>query len=323
MIRTRLLTATAAIALFAGSAAFAQDVPAAEAPLAEAPATEAAPAAEATAQVAATPAQTNTVVDVLKSNGQFTTLLAALDAAQLTETLNGASAVSIFAPTDAAFAALPEAERTRLMDPANVNELRQVLLYHVIVADVNSSQIEGSKGGVKTAAETEIQLDGTGDAIKADDATVLTADIDASNGAVFAIDKVLNPAASQVAAGDAAEATLAEAAPAEAAPEAAPMPEAAAPAEAPAMTPPVAPTESTTAPMVEDGSMAPAAPEMPATDATPAEETAPMEEAAPVTAPSGEPAAAVTTTASPPVANPTDGQTDDMATDETEAVEPQ
>jgi len=322
MIRTRLLTATAAVALFAGSAAFAQDVPAAEAPMAEAPAAEPAPAAEATAAVAATPAQTNTIVDVLKSNGQFTTLLAALDAAQLTGTLSGASAVSIFAPTDAAFAALPEAERTRLMDPANVNELRQVLLYHVIVADVNSSQIEGSKGGVKTAAETEVQLDGTGDAIKVDDATVLTADIDASNGSIFAIDKVLSPAASQVAAGDAADAT-----PAEAAPEAAPVmeaaPEAAAPAESPAMTPPVAPTESTAAPMAEDGAMAPAAPEMPATDATPAEEAAPMEEAAPVTAPSGEPAAAVTTTASPPVANPTDGQTDDMATDETEAVEPQ
>ena len=298
MIRTRLLTATAAVALFAGSAAFAQDVPAAEAPMAEAPAAEPAPAAEATAAVAATPAQTNTIVDVLKSNGQFTTLLTALDAAQLTETLKTQPAISIFAPTDAAFAALPEAERTRLMDPVNVNELRQILLYHVVVADVNSSQIEGTKGGVQTAAETQVQLDGTGGAIKVDGATVTTADIDASNGAIFAIDKVLSPAASQVAAGDAEEATT-EAAPAEAAPAEAAPAEAAAPAAEATVTPPAGEAAATPPPPAE---------------------------AAPVTAPTGEPASSMTTTASPPVVNPTDGQVDgeqsDMATDGAEDTTP-
>ena len=171
----------------------------------------AAPAAQATTPAA--PAQTaaalqnNVVVDVLRANGQFTTLLAALDAAQLTETLSTQPAISIFAPTDAAFAALPEADRARLLDPANVNELRQVLLYHVVVADVNSSQIEGAKGGVQTAATTEVQLDGTGDAIKVDNATVTTADVDAGNGSIFIIDRVLNPAESMVATGDAEEAT--------------------------------------------------------------------------------------------------------------------
>jgi uncharacterized surface protein with fasciclin (FAS1) repeats len=221
MLRTRLLTATAAVALFAAPAAFAQDMtapPTAPAPTA-APATapaptstpDAAPApAEATAPAvaqtaAATPAASGTIIDELKANGQFTTLLAALDRAQLTETLKSQPAISIFAPTDAAFARLPEAERARLMDPANVNELRQLLLYHVVVADVNSSQIKGTRGGVETAARTQVQLDGTGDAIKVDDATVTTADIAASNGAVFAIDKVLNPATSEVASGDADE----------------------------------------------------------------------------------------------------------------------
>jgi len=215
MLRTRLLTATAAIALFGAGSAFAQDAqtPAQmpSAPAAQAPATAPAPVPNeaVTSDETATPATSNTVVDVLKANGQFTTLLSALDAAQLTETLQTQPAISIFAPTDAAFAALPEADRTRLLDPANVNDLRQLLLYHVIVADVNSSQIEGTKGGVETAARTEVQLDGTGSAIKVDEATVTTADLDASNGAVFVIDRVLNPADSQVASGDADEADTA------------------------------------------------------------------------------------------------------------------
>ena len=243
MLRTRLLTATAAVALFAAPAAFAQDAstggmtpmpqdPATTTPAPQpvpAPAPEAttpALAAEATTQStvtadATTPATGNTVVDVLKANGQFNTLVTALEAAQLTETLATQGAVSIFAPTDAAFAALPEAERTRLMDPANVNELRQLLLYHVVVADVNSSQIQGAAGGVQTAAETNVQLDGTGSQIKVDNATVVQADIDASNGAIFAIDQVLNPANSQAAMGDdeaAAPAATDEASAADAAP---------------------------------------------------------------------------------------------------------
>ncbi|MGA0543891.1 fasciclin domain-containing protein [Brevundimonas sp. VNH65] len=220
MLRTRLLTAAAAVALLGAPAAFAQDMPAQEpvTPMPTQPApttpattdTSAEPAAQAQAE---TPAAANTIVDTLKAQGQFSTLLSALDQAQLTETLKAQPAVSIFAPTDAAFAALPEADRTRLMDPANANELRQLLLYHVVVADVNSSQIKGTKGGVETAARTQVQLDGTGDAIKVDDATVTMADIDAGNGAVFAIDKVLNPAASNVASGDAEEAAPAPAAP--------------------------------------------------------------------------------------------------------------
>lgn len=292
MLRTKLMTAAAAVALFAAPAAFAQDaVPAQPDPsvpaLPETPAeatTQVAPAAQplpAPAAEATVQAEANTVVDALRANGQFTTLLTALDAAQLTETLASRPAISIFAPTDAAFAALPEAERTRLMDPVNVNELRQLLLYHVVVADVNSSQIEGARGGVETAAGAQVLLDGSGDGIKVDGATVTQADIDASNGAVFAIDKVLNPAQSQAAMGDteAADETEADAAPAdETAPAEDVTDEAAAPADATTVT-------ETTAP------------------AQPGD-----------TAPTGEPAAVTTTTAAPPVANPTDGQTDPAAT---------
>lgn len=219
MLKTRLMTAAAAVALFAAPAAFAQEVPVpqpttptqdpAQTPPTLPPTTPAdgtttapAPTEAPTAAITTSQAQENSVVAVLRTDGRFTTLLSALDAAGLTAVLEAQPAVSIFAPTDEAFAAVPEAERTRLMDPANREELRSLLLYHVIAADVQSSQIEGARGGVPTAGGAQVQLDGTGDAIKIDDATVVTADIDASNGAVFAIDKVLMPSASQAAMGD-------------------------------------------------------------------------------------------------------------------------
>lgn len=362
MLRTRLLTATAAVALFAAGSAFAQTAPvspaapattppvaAEEAPVA-APAQEAAAPAAAAATAAPAPAAQNSVVDVLRSNGQFTTLLGALDAAQLTETLSTQPAISIFAPTDAAFAAMSEADRTRLMDPANVNELRQVLLYHVVVADVESSQIEGAKGGVQTAATTEVQLDGTGDAIKVDNATVTTADIDAGNGSIFIIDRVLNPADSLVAAGDAEEAT---AAPAADDTEAATPPtddtvEAPPPADDAVTTDDSATADAMDADSATDeGAVAPppttpaapaaTAPTAPAAAApTPAAPTAPAAPAAApatttttttpaptgVTAPNGQPAATTTTTASPTVPNPTDGQVDDEEEGEEETPAP-
>jgi uncharacterized surface protein with fasciclin (FAS1) repeats len=357
MLRTRLLTATAAVALFAAGSAFAQTAPTAGAqppapgqtvttppaapdpapPVVAQPVTPAsiptAPAAAAAGAQTQTPAAQNTVVDVLRARGQFTTLLSALDAAQLTETLSTQPAVSIFAPTDAAFAALPEAERTRLLDPANVNDLRQLLLYHVIVADVNSAQIDGARGGVETAAGVEVQLDGAGDAIKVDNATVTTADIDASNGSVFIIDRVLNPAESQVATGDAEEAT----APAD---EAAPV------------APPPAETDEVVPPPVDDSVEGPPEPNAPVTDedapddmdavpdagATPPAAPTPTipptasttttPAPAGVNAPNGQPASSVTTVASPPVPNPTDGQVDgqnagDTNDADTTAPEPQ
>lgn len=317
MLRTRLLTASAAVALLAAPAAFAQDaqtmpaqpqpvpapttpaqpdpsMPAAPSSMADpAPmtATQPAPAAQAP-QAANQTAEANTVVDVLRAQGEFTTLLAALDAAQLTETLNTRPAISIFAPTDAAFAALPEAERTRLMDPANVNELRQILLYHVIVADVEASQIQGARGPVETAARTQVQLDGTGDQLKIDEATITNAGLDASNGAVFSIDRVLVPAASQAAMGDA---ETAEAAPA-ASMDAEASTEAYDTETAPAAPGEVRPTDS---------SMAPAG--------APAGEATMTPSATPATAPNGEVTTNTTTVASPPVVNPTDGQQDGQA----------
>ena len=195
---------------------------------------------------AQTPASAENVIEVLKMHGRFTTLLQALDQAQLTETLATRPRITLFAPTDEVFAALPEAERTRLLDPANVQELRNLMLYHVLVADLTPDQIMGARGPIATAGGLEVNIDGTGEAIAIDNATVTEAAIDAANGGIYVIDKLLDPNAA--AQGDSEEAA------------------------APATTPAASATG--------------------------------------VNAPNGQPAAAVTTTASPPVQNPTDGQID-------------
>ncbi len=191
MLKTAMMSAVATVALIAAGPALAQE--------ATPPTTPPAETMPASPQEAS---QAPSVTEVLRADGRFTTLLAALEQAELTSVLENQAAVSIFAPTDDAFAALPEEDRTRLMDPANIGELREVLLYHVIAADVSSDQILGSRGGVPTAAGAQVQFDGTGDAIRVDAATVVEADIETANGTVFAIDAVLNPTASQAAMGD-------------------------------------------------------------------------------------------------------------------------
>lgn len=303
MLRATLLTAAAATALLAAPT-FAQTPPQTPPPAEPAsPPAPANPTAAATAQApvqapaAAPGVQANNVIDVLRAQGNFTTLLAALDRAQLTDTLRSRPAISIFAPTDEAFAAMPEAERTRLLDPANAQELRNLLLYHVIVADVSSRQIQGARGGVETASRTQVLLDGTGEGLKIDGATITRADIDASNGAVFAIDKVLNPAQSMAAVGDeeapapadeaVADETSAPTPPAEAVP---PLPE---DTEAGVLATPPSPPTAVPTP-------------------NPAGITQTTRPASPgATAPDGRPSAMTTTVQSLPVANPTDGQVDD------------
>lgn len=204
MIRTKLLAAAATTALLVAPAAFAQTAPAQTAPVP----TETAP----TAPAAQTPVSAENVIEVLKMHGRFTTLLQALDQAQLTETLATRPRITLFAPTDAVFEALPEGERDRLLDPANAQELRNLLLYHVLVADLTPEQIQGARGPIATAGGLEITIDGTGEAIAVADATVTDPAIDAANGGIYVIDKVLNPNAA--AQGDNAEAAAPAATPA-------------------------------------------------------------------------------------------------------------
>lgn len=188
MNRIKLLAAAASTALLIAPAAIAQTTPA---------------HVEQAAAPALPPVSAENVIEVLKMHGRFSTLLQALDQAQLTETLATRDRITIFAPSDEVFAALPEGERTRLLDPANAQELRNLMLYHVLVADLRPDQIMGARGPIATAGGIEVDIDGTGDAIRIAGATVIDPPIDAANGGIYVIDKLLNPNAA--AQGDAAE----------------------------------------------------------------------------------------------------------------------
>jgi uncharacterized surface protein with fasciclin (FAS1) repeats len=187
MLKQRPLLTAAILVTLAGPV-MAQTAPAAQPqPPADQPQP---PAAAAAPTVAITPG--GDIIGTLKASGQFTILLKALDASNLTGFLQGAGPYTIFAPTDAAFQALPAGALDNLMKPDNAAQLQALLAYHLINAAVPTAKIQGTKGPIPTAAQKDIQVDGTGTPLK-----VNNADIEgqgaASNGLVYAIDKVLTP----------------------------------------------------------------------------------------------------------------------------------
>ena len=189
MNHLRLFSAAAAAA-FVASAAFAQEAPAeVAAPAALAEVAAPAPAAPAFKPVTAA----GDLVETAKASGQFTTFVKALDATNLTAVLKNNKNLTVFAPTDAAFAALPAGELERLMNPDNAAELQSLLVYHLVNAPVDSKKVDGAKGPVQTVAGSELLLDGSGEAVKANSATVLQADVRATNGILHVVDQVLKP----------------------------------------------------------------------------------------------------------------------------------
>lgn len=132
------------------------------------------------------------IVDVAASNGNFNTLVTAVTAAGLMDTLKGDGPFTVFAPTDAAFAALPEGTVETLLMPENIDQLAAILTYHVVPGAVTSDQLAGQRLSVATVNGEEVHIDGT-DGVTVENATVTTADIIASNGVIHAIDSVLLP----------------------------------------------------------------------------------------------------------------------------------
>ncbi|NBB16061.1 hypothetical protein GVN21_11900 [Caulobacter sp. SLTY] len=157
----------------------------ATAPSAAAPA----PAAAPTAPTAPAVVAKGDIVETLKASGQFTTLTKALDATNLTSVLKTNQNLTLFAPTDAAFAALPAGELDRLMK--NPAELQKLLTGHLINATIDSTKIKGAKGPVNSVAGPAIMIDGSGDSIMAGNATVLQSDVKATNGTIHVVDKVI------------------------------------------------------------------------------------------------------------------------------------
>lgn len=184
---TRILASLAAVAVLAGpAAAFAQGAAAPAAPAA-------APAAAAPAAAPIpTIAQAGDLVDTMKASGQFTILLKALDASNLTALLKSAGPLTILAPTDAAFNALPAGQLDNLLKVENAAQLQSLLVNHLVNAAVTPDKFKGGKVPIRNVGNVDLQFDGSVNPPTINGATVVAEGV-ATNGDIYAIDKVLTP----------------------------------------------------------------------------------------------------------------------------------
>jgi uncharacterized surface protein with fasciclin (FAS1) repeats len=164
---------------------------------ATAPATSAAAPSESAMASEPAMAEPGTIVEVAASNPDFETLVAAVTAAGLAETLSGEGPFTVFAPTDEAFDALPEGVLDALLLPENKDALTSILTYHVVSGEVMAADV--TAGDVPTVEGSTIAITTDG-GVKVNDATVTATDVDASNGVIHVIDAVLVPPTVDVAA---------------------------------------------------------------------------------------------------------------------------
>lgn len=132
------------------------------------------------------------IVDTAVEAGQFKTLVAAVQAADLVETLKGEGPFTVFAPTDEAFAKLPDGTVEDLLKPENKDKLVAILTYHVVPGKIMSGDIAGKTADVETVQGSTLAVDAM-DGVKVDAATVISADIETSNGVIHVIDTVVIP----------------------------------------------------------------------------------------------------------------------------------
>ena len=132
------------------------------------------------------------IVETAVSNGSFKTLVAAVTAAGLVETLSGAGPFTVFAPVDDAFAALPAGTVESLVEPGNKEKLTGILTYHVLAGKVLSTDLtDGMTATTVNGKEITIHL--TGGKVLINDAEVVIADVETDNGVIHAINKVIMP----------------------------------------------------------------------------------------------------------------------------------
>lgn len=156
------------------------------------------PAADTTTEAPATEMPTTdsaatgeTIVDVAAANGSFTTLVAAVKAAGLAETLSSEGPYTVFAPTDDAFAALPAGTLDKLLLPENKEVLAQILSYHVVSGEVPSSDVK--TGMVATVEGSDLDVVANESGVTVNGAKVVQPDVVASNGVIHVVDSVLLP----------------------------------------------------------------------------------------------------------------------------------
>lgn len=133
------------------------------------------------------------IVDTAIAAGSFKTLVAAVQAAGLVETLKGAGPFTVFAPSDAAFEALPAGTVATLVKPENKEQLTKILTLHVLPGRVMAADVTGKTLSPKSVNGEALKVDGT-DGVTVNGAKVVTADIACTNGVIHVIDKVILPA---------------------------------------------------------------------------------------------------------------------------------
>lgn len=197
-MNTRMITLTVASMAVLGLAACNSPESATDAASAEG---AMAPAAETAAPAAAT----GTIVATAQGNADFSTLVSAVQSAELVDTLNGAGPFTVFAPTNAAFEKVPAATRETLMSPAGKADLTKILTYHVVPGNVTAAALtEQITAGGGTATLTTVEGGTLTAAVGADGSVTLTdenggtsrvvqADVPATNGVIHAIDTVVMP----------------------------------------------------------------------------------------------------------------------------------
>jgi len=136
------------------------------------------------------PALSADIVDTAVEAGSFETLTTALEEAGLADTLKEEGPYTVFAPTDDAFAQLPEGTVSSLLEPKNQDKLTDILLYHVVAGEVTSDQIVD--GELKTVGGKSVYIS-TDEGVQVNDANVVKADITADNGVIHVVDHVLLP----------------------------------------------------------------------------------------------------------------------------------
>jgi len=134
--------------------------------------------------------EAGTIVEVASANADFETLVAAVVAADLAETLSGEGPFTVFAPTDEAFDALPEGLLDALLLPENKDALTAILTYHVVSGEVMAADV--TAGDVPTVEGSTIAITTDG-GVKVNDSNVTATDVEASNGVIHVIDAVMVP----------------------------------------------------------------------------------------------------------------------------------
>lgn len=177
--------------LFLSGCAGASDEMTPEATTAETTSAAASPSESMSESMSEAPMEeAGTIVDVAAGNPDFETLVGAVTAADLVETLSGDGPFTVFAPTDDAFDALPEGLLDALLLPENKDALTSILTYHVVSGEVMAADV--TAGDVETVEGSTIAITTDG-GVMVNDANVVTTDVDASNGVIHVIDKVIVP----------------------------------------------------------------------------------------------------------------------------------